>query len=276
MTQIKTKLTGVPRTMLMTTRARVDEHQREIGALFCDPKVFEWWQAIAWDTDLDRFYQPLSQLSWAVRANAFDQVARRHITSYADAVVVELGAGLSTRYYRVGRGCKCWIDLDLPQVTTLRRQLDSETEQHRFISRSALDFDWMDELPNCPSEHLLIIAEGLLMYFTVEQVQQLIYQLRQRFPNATFMFDVVGGVSKGKAAKWLAELGAPMQWFVKNERDIDGMGLAIAQVLSLMQENYRYPHRLNALRWIPWIAKLPYFRNAGLILETKVLPLSSS
>ncbi|WP_334851052.1 hypothetical protein [Nostoc sp.] len=27
MTQIKTKLTGVPRTMLMTTRARVDEHQ---------------------------------------------------------------------------------------------------------------------------------------------------------------------------------------------------------------------------------------------------------
>ena len=65
-----------------------------------------------------------------------------------------------------------------------------------------------------------------------------------------------------------------MQWFVKNERDIDGMGLAIAQVLSLVQENYRYPHRLNALRWIPWIAKLPYFRNADLILETKVLPLS--
>lgn len=41
MTQIKTKLTGVPRTMLMTTRARVDEHQCEIGALFRDPKVFE-------------------------------------------------------------------------------------------------------------------------------------------------------------------------------------------------------------------------------------------
>ncbi|WP_104907424.1 hypothetical protein [Nostoc sp. 'Lobaria pulmonaria (5183) cyanobiont'] len=94
MTQFPTKLTGVPRTMLMTTRVRVDEHQRQVGALFCDPKVFEWWQAIA-------------------------------------------------------------------------------------------------------------------------------------------------------------------------------------PVLSLVQENYRYPHRLNALRWIRWIAKLPYFRNASLILETKVLPLSS-
>ncbi|MDF5707817.1 MAG: class I SAM-dependent methyltransferase [Nostoc sp. S4] len=275
MTQFPTKLTGVPRTMLMTTRARVDEHQRQTDALFRDPEIFEWWQAIAWDTDLDRFYQPLSQLSWAVRANAFDRVARQHIASHPDAVVIELGAGLSTRYYRVGQGCKCWLDLDLPEVTNLRRQLDSETQQHRFISRSALDFGWMDELPNCPSEHLLIIAEGLLMYFTVEQVQQLINQLRQRFANATFMFDVVGGASKGKVAKWLAQLGAPMQWFVKNERDLNGMGLAIAQVLSLVQENYRYPHRLNALRWIPWIAKLPYFRNASLIIETKVLPLSS-
>ncbi len=49
MTQFLTKLIGVLRTMLMTTRARVGEHQRQVGALFCDPKVFEWWQAIAWD-----------------------------------------------------------------------------------------------------------------------------------------------------------------------------------------------------------------------------------
>ncbi|MHC5611642.1 MAG: TonB-dependent receptor domain-containing protein [Nostoc sp.] len=101
---------------------------------------------------------------------------------------------------------KHWIDLDLPDVINLRRQLDHETEQHRLIAQSALDFSWMDEIPDCLPENLLILAEGLLMYFTLEQVQQLIQQLRQRFPNATLMFEIVGGASKGKAAKVLTNL----------------------------------------------------------------------
>ncbi|ABW31710.1 hypothetical protein [Acaryochloris marina] len=36
----ESKLTGVPRTMLMTTRARVEEHQRS-DAIFHDPKIME-------------------------------------------------------------------------------------------------------------------------------------------------------------------------------------------------------------------------------------------
>lgn len=273
MTQSPIKLTGVPRTMLMTTRARVDEHQRA-DALFRDPKVFEWWQAIAWDSELDRLYIPLSQLGWAVRAHTFDRMVQEHLASHADTVVIELGAGLSTRYYRVGQHCKCWIDLDLPEVINLRRQLDTETEKHHLIGQSALDFSWMDRVPNCPSENLLIVAEGLLMYFKLEQVQELIQQLRQRFPYATFMFEIIGGVSKGRVAKVLAELGAPMQWLVNDERDLDAMGLRISQVFSLIQENCRYPHRLGAWRWIRWITKLPAFRNASLLLEAKILPLS--
>ena len=51
MTQIKTKLTGVLRIMLMTTHARVDEHQRQTDALFRDLKAFEWWQVIVENVD---------------------------------------------------------------------------------------------------------------------------------------------------------------------------------------------------------------------------------
>ena len=130
--------------MLMTTRARVEEHQRP-DAIFQDPKASEWWQSLAWDTELNSFYTPIAQLTWAVRANLFDEIARHHIASHTDSVVVELGAGLSTRYHRLGQSCYCWIDLDLPEVTALRRQLDVETEQHRFWEYSALDFRWMDE-----------------------------------------------------------------------------------------------------------------------------------
>jgi O-methyltransferase involved in polyketide biosynthesis len=272
MTQSLTKLVGVPRTMLLTTRARVDEHQR-VDALFRDPKAFEWWQAITWDADLDRLYTPLGQLSWAVRAHTFDQVVQQHLARYADAVVVELGAGLSTRFYRIGQRCQSWIDLDLPAGMRLRRQFDHETEQHRLISQSALDVSWMDQVPDGPPERVLILAEGLLMYFTFEQVQQLVQQLQQRFPNATFMFEVIGGASKGKAAKVLAKLGAPLQWLVKDEHDLGRLGLAIVNVRSLVQENCRYSNRIGLFRWLTWLTKLPYFRNASLMLETRILPL---
>lgn len=265
-------LTGIPRTLLMTTRARVEEHQRP-DAIFRDPKVAEWWPLLSWDVELDRFYTPIAQLTWAVRANLLDQIAEHYLAHHADAIVVELGAGLSTRYHRIGQGFRCWVELDLSEVTALRRQLDTETEHHRFISRSVMDFSWMDELPPCSPDRLLIMAEGLLMYFEATQVQELIDQLRQRFSGATLVFDALGSSPKSKGAKQLAHLGAPLKWFIKNEREVEAMGLSLVQVRSLIQENCRYPHRIGIYRWIPWLSKLPPLRNAVLILEATLKPL---
>ena len=261
-------LTGVPSTMLMTTRARVEEHQRT-DAIFQDPKVLEWWSFLSWDAKLDLYYTSIAQLTWAVRANIFDEIVQRHIDDCANLVVIELGAGLSTRYHRIGQSCQYWIDLDLPEVTALRRQLDVETEQHRFLDLSALDFSWMNEIPACSPKNLVIIAEGLLMYFEATQVQALIERLKQQFPGATLVFDAVGNsTKKSKGVKQLAQLGAPLKWFIKNELDIVEMGLSVEEVRSLMQENYRYPHRIGIYRYIPWISKMSSVRNASLIIET--------
>ena len=261
------KLTGVPRTMLMTTRARGEEHQRPDG-IFRDPVVAEWWRSLTWDPELDRFYSSIAQLSWAVRAHLFDQITQRHLAAHPAAIVIELGAGLSTRYHRLGPSCQTWIDLDLPEVTRLRQQLDTATEHHRVLSKSVMDFSWMDELPSGNPEPLLVMAEGLLMYFEPHQVQTLIQQLQQRFAGATLAFDVVGGTTQNKGTKDLAQLNAPLKWFVKNEQEIAAMGLPLVTVQSLIQENCRYPDRIGVYRWVPWLSKLPPIRNASLILET--------
>ena len=231
------KLKGVPRTMLITTRARVEEHQRENG-LIDDPKVVEWWQYLTWDAALDGFYNnPITQLAIVVRSKLIDRITEKHLINHPDAVVIELGAGLSTRYYRVDRDCLCWLDLDLPAITDLRRQLDTESENHRFLSYSALDFNWIDEIPKCNPESLLIIAEGLLMYFEPEGIREFCDRLKESFPGATLCFDAVGFSPQSKGAKQLASLGAPLKWFIKNERDVEALGLSLVQVKSLVQEN---------------------------------------
>jgi O-methyltransferase involved in polyketide biosynthesis len=257
--------------MLLTTRARVEEHPRPDGILR-DPLVVEWWQSMAWDAELDRFYNAITQFSWAHRAKLFDEITQQHLQTYPDAVVVEIGSGLSTRYSRVGQACRCWIDLDLPEVTDLKERLNAASERHLLLSQSALALSWMDQLPAVEPQQLLVIAEGLLMYFTPAQVLTLVRALRQRYPGATLAFDVVGGLSKGKTAKILASLGAPLKWFVKNERDVEAMGLKLVQTTSLVQANFKYPQRIGFYRWVPWLRALPSVRNASLILTTTVLP----
>jgi O-methyltransferase involved in polyketide biosynthesis len=145
-----------------------------------------------------------------------------------------------------------------------------------LIAQSALEFSWLDQLPPVAPQQLLVIAEGLLMYFAPAQVTSLVAQLRQRYPGATLAFDVLGGLSKGRTAKTLATLGAPLQWFVKNERDVETMGLTLVQTTSLVQANFKYPRRMGLYRWVSWLCALPTVRNANLILTTMVLPPASS
>ncbi|NER95852.1 MAG: class I SAM-dependent methyltransferase [Symploca sp. SIO1B1] len=267
MSQITTKLTGVPRTMLYTMKTRADEQARP-NPLFQDPLAAEWQKLLPMDEDMEAVYNDLAQISWSTRAYHYDQITSHHIANHPDPVVVELGSGLSTRFHRIGQDVKYWLDLDLPEVTDLRRQLDTETEQHQFISASVMDFDWMNAVPDVAPENILFIAEGLLMYLEENQVKQLITQMQSRFPGASFVVDLMGNFGK-LFRKVTIKIGSPHKWFVKNEKDLAAMGLQIVNVDSLYQ---LYPERWTLHLRLLWqfLTQFPYFRNAYLIVDTRL------
>ena len=264
------ELTGVPRTLLLPLRGRADE-QAHPHPLFQDPLAVEWLKLVGWDRELDALYPKGNKafsIVAAIRTYHHDQIASCHIANHSHPVVVELGAGLSSRFHRIGQNAYRWLELDLPVVTKLRHQLDIQTQQHQFISASVMDFDWIDTLPNVAPENILFIAEGLLMYLEVNEVQQLISVMRSRFPGATLDLEVVGR-SAILSNKIFTQIGAPLKWFVKNEEDLTTMGLQVVNSWSMYQ--------LYLERW-PWYWKLllelltqfPYFRNTYLIVETKL------
>jgi O-methyltransferase involved in polyketide biosynthesis len=82
-----------------------------------------------------------------------------------------------------------WFDVDLPQVIALRRQLHSESKNYRMIGASVTDPHWIDELPRGGS--VLIVAEGLLMYLTPEEVTGLLHRLVDRFDNGELLADLL-------------------------------------------------------------------------------------
>ena len=263
------RLSGVPQTMILTLKGRADEQKRG-DRLFWDPLALDWSQSLPWDDKLEAVYNRNMQTFLAIRASYYDGVASRHIANNSQPILVELGAGLSTRYHRIGSDVYRWFDLDLPVGIDVRRQLDTETEQHQLISSSVLDFSWMDRIPKVPPENILFLAEGLLMYLKVSDVQQLINRMRSRFPGSTLLMDVLGNSLKyGTGSKKLSKMDVYFQWYAKDRQELEAMGLSVTNVLS--------PLRIHPERWsfpIKLLALIPAVRNSYLMVETKLEPLS--
>ena len=60
----------------------------------------------------------------AVRAKRFDELVRRFVIHHPDAVVLDLGAGLDGRMFRVDPPPTVgWYDVDFPEVVALRPHL---------------------------------------------------------------------------------------------------------------------------------------------------------
>ena len=142
---------------------------------------------------------------------------------HPDAVVVDIGCGLDARFERVDNGQVVWYDLDLPNVIALRRQFYAETPRRRFIANSAFDLAWLDLVASRQGQPCLFVSEGMLVYFSEEQVKRLVLALRERFPGAELIFDSVPWVLPH--ASWmhptLRTLKQSVAWGLRKGNDLE-------------------------------------------------------
>ncbi|NNG98833.1 class I SAM-dependent methyltransferase [Gordonia araii NBRC 100433] len=179
-------LQGVSATTLWTLRNRAVEAKRP-DALIDDPLAVKCYDTI--DYDYDKFGKP-SQ-SHPLRALAADAAVRDHLARHPGATVVNLGEGLQTGFWRVGDPSVRWVSVDLEPVIDVRRQLLPAEDQVVECPFSALDRSWFDEVPG--DQPVLIIAEGLFMYFTPDAVWSLLGDLATRFRGGSLLFDSIPG-----------------------------------------------------------------------------------
>jgi O-methyltransferase involved in polyketide biosynthesis len=132
----------------------------------------------------------INQFGVALRGAQFDALITDFLNGHPDAVVLHLGCGLHSRAFRIAspNGVR-WIDVDLPQVIALRRQLYSESETYRMVGSSVTDPGWIDDLP--AGGPVLIVAEGLLMYLTPSEITELLHRLLERFDEGELLADLL-------------------------------------------------------------------------------------
>ena len=112
MTKTKVDLGIVQETLLIPLWARAAELQQP-DPIICNSKSAEILEAI--DYDFDKFATAKnSQIGNCLRGLILGNWVRTYLKEYPQGLIVEIGAGLNTRFERVDNGKVRWFDLDLP------------------------------------------------------------------------------------------------------------------------------------------------------------------
>ncbi|MBI4978981.1 MAG: class I SAM-dependent methyltransferase [Spirochaetes bacterium] len=149
-----------------------------------------------------------------LRTRAFDRYIAAFIGKHPDAVVINLGCGLDTRFARIDNGTIDWYNIDLPPVIRLREELLSPRPRERNIAASVLDHEWMNGVDR-NNRPVIIYAEGLFMYLTEAGVKSLLLALQRKFPDSELVAEVFN-------FSWVKRLEHPyFRWKFKRQLHMD-------------------------------------------------------
>jgi O-methyltransferase involved in polyketide biosynthesis len=124
----------------------------------------------------------------ALRAKKLDDVVRRFVARHPDAIVIDLGAGLDTRFRRVGPPATVdWYDVDFPEVAALRRTLFPERPNVHVVGADLADPGWLDALPR--DRPAVAVADGLVAFLAQDDLVALFRGLTRHLPSGEVAFN---------------------------------------------------------------------------------------
>jgi O-methyltransferase involved in polyketide biosynthesis len=135
----------------------------------------------------------------AQRCKKLDEVTAAFIARHPNAVGLDLGAGLDTRFSRMGAPATVdWYDVDSPAVVSAREQLVPEYPNGHVIAADVREPGWLDSVPN--DRPAIIAADGLMGFLTRDEMVTLWNRLINHFPSGELVFN-----SYTTTAVWLAK-----------------------------------------------------------------------
>jgi O-methyltransferase involved in polyketide biosynthesis len=209
-------LTKEQETLLIPLYSKAQENP-----ILQDPKARQILEGIQYDFSRLKIPEKTT-IMLLMRAKQLDAYTQAFIDAHPDAVILHLGCGLDSRCQRVQRGSSLWYDLDLPDAIELRRKFYPETNSYHLISSSVTDLTWVDQV-QAQGRPVFIVAEGLMMYLSEQQVKDLILRLNERFPGSHLVFDAFSKLTARKAGgiRSLQETQATVQWGTDDPHEIE-------------------------------------------------------
>ena len=131
-------MSAVSETALITLMARVVESEKdnpvirdEMGSE-CLERLRTHLPTDTRNRILDRKLPPTLTRHIALRARKYDAYAKEFIKEHPDGLVVSLGCGFDTRYWRVSDQAWNYVEVDLPAVIEAKKQVPCGRWRPRF------------------------------------------------------------------------------------------------------------------------------------------------
>lgn len=217
--RIHVDLRGAPQTMLATLYAKALDADFEtplLGDRYAKQIVeridYDWKQ-----TTITARRAP----SVTTRSAHFDIWARQFLAVHPAAVVLHLGCGLDSRFFRLQPAAGVdWYDIDYPDVIALRKQLLPTSDNNHLVAASVTDPAWLAAIPD--DRPVLMIGEGLTMYLTEQDGIALLRRVVERFSSGELQFDAFNKL--GIKSQWLNTVvrrsGSRLQWGINGPDEI--------------------------------------------------------
>ncbi|HHP7245976.1 MAG TPA: class I SAM-dependent methyltransferase, partial [Elainellaceae cyanobacterium] len=257
------QLTGVAETLMITLYARAIETERD-DSFFKDQKAV----AIAQSTDYDfeKYAKGWSsQLGVVIRVQEYDRIVKNFLETHPDAIVINLGCGLCTRFTRVDNGRVRWYEVDFPEVIELRRKFFEESDRYQFIDKSIFDFTWIDAIQKAPDHPLMIIMEGVSPYLSEEENRALMSQISDRLAPVDFVFDVLSRklAKSSERHDTVSKTNAEFKSGIDSGKELEtwGTGITLKTEIYYLKQFADHPQRLPLwARYLTFVL-VPLFKN---------------
>jgi len=213
---------------------------------------------------------PRRSPSVTTRTAHFDGWANQFLAAHPQAVVLHVGCGLDSRFFRLqpGPGVQ-WYDVDYPGVAALRRRLYPAAEHCHVVAASVADPGWLADIP--ADRPALMVGEGLTMYLTEHDGTALLRRIVERFPSGELQFDAFNRL--GIKWQWMNVIvrraGATLRWGIDGPdeilRAVPGTRL-LAWVSTFDADTFKrapgaYRRMAKVMSWVPTLRYMSQYHR---------------
>ncbi len=277
-----TILSNISETAIITLRARITETREGLTELYTliDPPLLHGLEKrLPPETVkrvIDRQLPATLTRHIGLRARKYDRYTKSFLKEHPDGLVVSLGSGFDTRYWRISDQPWKYVEIDLPAVIDAKKEIMGDKLNYTTIACSVTEYDWIRPILGIQNKHVLFLAEGLFMYLPQPDVEAMFKELAQSFSQSTIVFEVVnkkytsGFWKKMVEAKMKRSLGstagASYQFGVENAAEVEmyGEGINVIEEWSYFEDEDIKPGILKIFKNIKYFSRTQWTIKADL------------
>ena len=173
-----------------------------------------------------------------IRSAVFDEWVKRQMVAMPDAVVIHIGCGMDSRVIRVGAvNCK-WYDVDFSDVIEERKRYYAEIGNYQMIAGDVRDCKWLTNIKE--NKSAIVVMEGVSMYLTVNEMQNLADSLCAHFESIMLLVDAYTSFAAkmSKRRNPINDVGVTEVYGIDNPQAYQTEKLAFIKEYTMIPQKY--------------------------------------